>query len=472
MKITDIYYFSGTHWDREWYQDFQGFRFRLVKMVDDMIDYLEEDNGFGVYHFDGQTVVLEDYNQIAPENADRLKKLISDGKIKVGPWYDMPDEFLVSGESLIRNLMKGSKLAKKWGAEAWNYGYVCDIFGHIAQMPQIFNGFGIEMATVGRGTNQEDETFLRWQSPDGSECMAFVLDPDGGYGGFFAKVISCASDADEEIKVKQYVDREIARSNSPVLFLMDGNDHEAIHKDTTKYLEIIKKLYPDINVHHCDLTEAAEKLAQVREKIPERMGELNKTSIDVKSGFLHLITNTLSSYYTHKKMNDECQNLLEKEIEPLTALAALQGKPFRRTYVDLAYDYLIKNHPHDSICGCSVAQVHKDMVYRFDQVKEISKVIKEEYLFEERPEAGESHNYILKLYNPLPFERKETVTAKIELGEDFPTKYQEPFGYEEIYSFKLTDVNGNEAQSSFMIAITRVQPADAFLMLMGRQITV
>ena len=113
MKVKDIFYLSGTHWDREWYQTFQGFRNRLVETVDDMIDYLEKDDKFGVFHFDGQTIVLEDYAEIAPENTDRLKKLISDGKIKVGPWYDMPDEFLLSGESLIRNLMKGTRLAKK-----------------------------------------------------------------------------------------------------------------------------------------------------------------------------------------------------------------------------------------------------------------------------------------------------------------------------------------------------------------------
>ena len=109
--VTDIYYFSGTHWDREWYQTFQGFRHRLVDMTDELINHLETDEKFGTYHFDGQTIVLEDYKKIAPENEGRLRKLIESGKIKIGPWYNMPDEFLVSGESLIRNLMCGDRLA-------------------------------------------------------------------------------------------------------------------------------------------------------------------------------------------------------------------------------------------------------------------------------------------------------------------------------------------------------------------------
>ena len=97
----DIYLFSGTHWDREWYQTFQGFRMRLVKMVDELIEILETRDDYGVFHFDGQTIVLEDYLEIRPENRVRIEKLIKDGKIIIGPWYCMPDEMLISGESLI-----------------------------------------------------------------------------------------------------------------------------------------------------------------------------------------------------------------------------------------------------------------------------------------------------------------------------------------------------------------------------------
>ena len=141
MNKFKIYYLNGTHWDREWYLPFQEFRYNLVKMVDDMVSKLRNDENFKLFTFDGQTIVLEDYKEIAKDRADKLQKLIEEGRVLVGPWYVMPDEFLVSGESLIRNLMKGHKLAKEWGTEAWKYGYICDIFGHIAQMPQIFKGF-------------------------------------------------------------------------------------------------------------------------------------------------------------------------------------------------------------------------------------------------------------------------------------------------------------------------------------------
>ena len=184
MKKLDIFYFSGTHWDREWYQDFQSYRYRLVKLVDNLMSLIESDPDYKTFHCDGQTVVLEDYCEICPENKEKLKKLITEGKILIGPWYVMPDEFLVSGESLIRNLMKGHQVCKEWGVEPWKYGYICDIFGHIAQMPQIFNGFDIKYSCLGRGTSEGAPYYFRWKAPDGSETTNFTLDAGHGYGSF------------------------------------------------------------------------------------------------------------------------------------------------------------------------------------------------------------------------------------------------------------------------------------------------
>ncbi|MBO5060643.1 MAG: hypothetical protein J6C82_07010 [Clostridia bacterium] len=96
-KKFDIFYFSSTHWDREWYQDFQGFRYRLVKMLDNLLDLFEKDRMYQTFHFDGQTIVLEDYAEICPEKKEKLLKLIKERKILIGPWYVMPDEFLLSG---------------------------------------------------------------------------------------------------------------------------------------------------------------------------------------------------------------------------------------------------------------------------------------------------------------------------------------------------------------------------------------
>ena len=107
MPKKKCFVISHTHWDREWYETFQGYRFRLVRMFDELLEILEQNPDYKVFHTDGQTIVLEDYLEIRPENRARMQALIDAGKLIIGPWYVMPDEFLVSGESLVRNLQKG-----------------------------------------------------------------------------------------------------------------------------------------------------------------------------------------------------------------------------------------------------------------------------------------------------------------------------------------------------------------------------
>lgn len=450
MKKFDIFYFSSTHWDREWYQDFQSYRYRLVKLTDKLLDLLESDPDYETFHFDGQTIVLEDYTEIRPEMKERLREHIKSGRILVGPWYVMPDEYLVSGESLIRNLMKGHSLAKAWGAESWKTGYICDIFGHIAQMPQIFNGFGIKASVLGRGTDETFPSFINWKSPDGSECKNFVLNPSHGYGTFryayrFEKDAS-ASNPTIINNIKAHIDEELSRSDVPVVILMDGLDHEEPGVYTSDYIKKISELYPDATVHHINLCNAFEKVEEYSDIIPSYEGELNLTAKQGHS-YLKQILNTLSSHYPLKQQNDQCQIMLEKIIEPIGVLAQLEGVRLNRSFVTTAYQYLIQNHPHDSICGCSIDQVHKDMEYRFDQVKEISNVYEGDYLNEtfrkDEFTDQKGYNSILTLQNYLPYDVDKTVTVDIDFKSDFIVKYRGPGAHKEVNSFNIIDTDGN-----------------------------
>ena len=307
----DVYYFSGTHWDREWYQTFQAFRFRLVKVLDEVVRTMETDPEFGVFHLDGQTIVLEDYQEINPRGAEKLKKLIVQGRVKVGPWYVMPDEFNLSGESLIRNLMRGHRLAREWGAgEAWKFGYVCDVFGHIAQMPQIFQGFGIPYSLFCRGAGRTDPYFI-WQAPDGSQCINFRLGDRSGYGEYCGEVLSkergMELNSPEVIaeKNREYMEFLFSLTDIPVYVIMDAMDHKPIHTDAPKYRAQIEKAFPDVKVHQTDLAEAGRQLEKYRDRMQVIEGEMN---IGMNDTFGKLITHTMYSYYTLKKANYDFQS--------------------------------------------------------------------------------------------------------------------------------------------------------------------
>lgn len=451
MKLQ-IFYYSGTHWDREWYQTFQGFRKRLVDMTDGLIDGLKNTADYGIFHFDGQTIVLEDYLEIRPEMKDELSALIKVGKIVIGPWYVMPDEFLISGESIIRNLRRGMKISREWGVEPAHNAYICDIFGHAAQSPQIFSGMGLYNTILGRGTNDGMEKgHFVWEALDGTQIIAFKERDNDGYGDFNAFIARVANELEgEELDkaVKEYVDKEVERSGIPLVLLMDALDHQCFRTDTGKYLESLRRVYPDAEVHHCSIEEFDEIQKQYKDKLEVRRGELCRPSKALGVGYNHVIAHTLSSRYPLKKYNDINQTRLEKWASPIYAFGKTD---IAKGFLSLAEKYLIQNHPHDSICGCSIDQVHKDMIYRFDQTSQLCDEIINPFIeslasddgFEVLEPRAEGEGLRLRIFNPLPYKTTRTVVARVDL-EKLKTHYREPFGYEEIPSFRLYDKSGKE----------------------------
>ena len=72
-----------THWDREWYRTRHEFQLLLVQAVDRVLEALEHDPEFSHFLLDGQTIVLEDYLELRPENEQRLREHITAGRIGV-----------------------------------------------------------------------------------------------------------------------------------------------------------------------------------------------------------------------------------------------------------------------------------------------------------------------------------------------------------------------------------------------------
>ena len=169
-----------THWDREWYHPFQTFRLKLVRLIDELLDLMEQDSSYRHFLLDGQLAMIDDYLEIRPQNEGRLRALVAAGRLTVGPWYILMDEFLVSGETIVRNLQKGILRGSAFGA-VMEVGYLPDMFGHVAQMPQILAQAGIGHAVVWRGVpSAVERTAFVWASPDGSSVRAEYL--VAGYG--------------------------------------------------------------------------------------------------------------------------------------------------------------------------------------------------------------------------------------------------------------------------------------------------
>jgi len=383
-----------THWDREWYQTFQQFRMRLVRTIDKLLSILDRDPKFSNFMLDGQTIVLDDYLEVRPEQEEHLKHYIRTGRILVGPWYLQPDEFLVSGESLIRNLQIGLQRAAEFG-EPMRVGYVPDCFGHIAQLPQVLRGFGIDSAVFWRGVGAEaHKSEFYWAAPDGTKVLAAHL--AGAFGYSNARFMPLAPD-DFAMRVELLSVNLLPKVTTNTLLFMNGSDHLEPQDGLPAAIEAANLLLAHIDPGHEQILAPFNgqdgsrpqydsihvrigTLPQYIEAIRQQHnlnGQENSSVLQTLSGemrssqYAPLLPAVLSTRMWIKQQNTATEHLLERWVEPLAAWAWQLGAVYPQGLVRLAWKYLLQNHPHDSICGCSIDQVHRENSVRFAQSQQV-----------------------------------------------------------------------------------------------------
>jgi alpha-mannosidase len=346
-----------THWDREWYSPFEHFHLRLAEVVDGVIDVLERDPDFTSFTLDGQAIVLEDYLAIRPANEDRLRALMSAGRIEVGPSYMLPDEFLVGAESLVRNLLIGRAVCRRLGAEPSVAGYMPDSFGHPEQLPQILAGFGIESFIFSRGMGDElDEIGLvfRWTAPDGSSVLAFQQLPH--YDNFAR--IRGIDDAEHRVRrIGERFGPALDRAGVHEVLLCNGSDHLSVQADLPELCAELEQRFPGARFAISGYGDYVQAAAGAR--APVWTGEL------LGSRMQNVLRGVNSARLYLKQANEHAEQRL-LAVETLTALRALQdGEAFPGADFRFAWSELLRCQPHDSICGCSCDEVHRDMMVRY-----------------------------------------------------------------------------------------------------------
>lgn len=466
MSFDKFYLCSETHWDREWYGSFQQYRIRLVEMIDALIDIMEHDKNYKCFNFDGQTIVLEDYLEVRPEMEDTIKDLISSGRLVVGPWYILPDEFLVDGESTVRNLIFGSKVAKKYGDPSI-FGYLPDTFGHFSQMPQILKQWGIKAAAFWRGISSfKYENELFWDSPDGSRIALSYIPEKCGYcnaalfvnslpskakkaalaNGMCGTDVLTGDDAVEAILEACEESRSNASTN--VHLLLNGVDHMMANAEIP---EIIRKANKRLNsgeIIHSSFNEYAKAFLEATsgKKLHIINGEARNT-VWTKNSTAIILNGVLSSRIYLKQQNQHCCSLLESWIEPFSVLNSSLGGKYRKGLIDKAWQLVLKNHPHDSIGGCSVDEVHKQMETRFECASEIAENLLDfnftEILENVKIEGLAEGEYAFAVFNPHQSTQSGWIRTELELPA-----YKTPKLIDSAFKgVVVSDMNGVEQKS-------------------------
>ncbi len=351
-----------THWDREWYQPFQAFRLRLVEVLDDVLDRLEADPSIAHFLLDGQMAAVDDYLALRPENESRLRRLAASGRISVGPWYVLPDEFLVSGETLVRNLQMGMERAAAFGG-AMAVGYLPDMFGHVAQMPQLLRQAGFDHAVVWRGVpTAVNRTAFWWRAPDGSGVRAEYLPVGYGNGG---AVPDDAKALLDRIRAHEAELGALLAPDAPLLW-MNGGDHQRLQPHIGRVVAEADDLTDD---HHLEITSLPKYLAGSSVVgLPTWTGEL-------RSGArANLLMGVASNRVDVKQAAAKAERALERLAEPLAALFSAAAD-WPAAALRLAWTEVVRNAAHDSVCACSADDVVAAVLARYAEATHVAEAV-------------------------------------------------------------------------------------------------
>ncbi|MGH3239078.1 MAG: alpha-mannosidase [Spirillospora sp.] len=415
---TEIVVVPHTHWDREWYLPFQRFRLRLVSLLDGVLDAMDADPRWR-FTLDGQMAAVDDYLEIRPDRRELVAALVADRRLAVGPWQILHDEFLCSGENIVRNLELGMRRAEELGA-AMMVGYLPDQFGHCAQMPQILRLAGIEHACVWRGVpDRVRERAFAWEAPDGTSVRTQYL-PEGGYGN--------AASMFEEFGV----------GPSSGARPLDGGGRgledgaSLLPGRAAGFAEAMGRWYPRggplLAMYGADHTAPAADLAD------RISGAGRAMRLDTLAGYFagedasvdglphvrgelrsharaNILPGVISARVRLKQLLGRAERLVERYAEPLTALWYAGDA---RTFLDLAWRRLIETSCHDSVTGCGSDETAEQVAAHMAEAEQLGRAVCD-LVTAERAASVPIGSHLV--FNPTPEPRTGLIMVDVPSGE-------------------------------------------------------
>lgn len=407
MKHTKISVIPHTHWDREWY--FTNNRSLIYSLHDfkEIIEYLKENEEFKCFLLDAQISILEDYLKYYNEDEELVKGLVRNGRLITGPWYTQTDLMVIGGESIVRNLYYGIRDANKLG-KSMMVGYVPDCFGQSAQMPQIYNGFGIDKTVFRRGFSYKhipNSEFI-WEGSGDSKVFAHnIID--------YGNMINPPKDLED---INKYLNEKIddlgRYSTSDHIILMNGQDQRPIRKDL---LEIIKKAKDcGYNIEINDLESSINELKNNSKSLLKYSGEF---TFSEKSRVHKSIFSTRADL---KIKNNKCENYITNILEPMCTIAYSLGQKYNHKLIEEVWKLMFYNAAHDSIGMCNSDEVNDNIENRFNTVMDISKNLFEISSRVIGESIEEKDVFQFQVYNFLPYKRSDVIKIKLYTpGGDF-----------------------------------------------------
>lgn len=390
----EVIAYLHTHWDREWYREYEVFRLRLVRVFDQVLEMLEN-REIPSFYFDGQVAALQDYLELRPEKEVLVKMLIADKRLFVGPFYCLVDEFLTDGTCFRKNLEIGMQIARNYGCKDF-IAYLADTFGHSQNIPEILKEYGIDKAVVWRGCGDKIPANFKF---GGINTVNLVR-------GYFNDIFSTDKTIEEKAEFLKHNLDLIAEKSGNTLLMPIGADHLGVPADIMEQIETVNEILEDYTITVGSLFDYFEKV-KFKENINTELRDNSKT---------FTLQGVYSSRTKLKRLNTECSYKLE--------LADKLQYNFGANYdsaIDYAYRLLLQNQAHDSICGCSTDMVHEENIVRYNKILQIADTIINEISMTQPENLSMSFKYPDK-YKILEIQRTkiEENVQIIEKKKGFP----------------------------------------------------
>jgi mannosylglycerate hydrolase len=468
-------------------------------MFNRLLDTFANNPEYRAFLLDGQVIALEDFLQECPEKEPLVRRYVSEGRLQIGPWYNLPDEYPVSGEALVRNLLIGIRKAQALGG-VLKLGYTSFGWGQTAQLPQIYAGFGIDFVVLGKHVSKKraPHSEFIWQSPDGSRVLSTRLGKGGRSNFYFEVVLPLAYGqnyfakswgfrwpgsgavyhaANPDRAFREYYLKPVVSYHSELLYkclaqLWQTTDDTLVPDcrfagdgcDYSGPTELLPRILKDANeakqgqqLVHASISEYAEKL-----KVALKDKTLNVVEGELRDGPIAACTgNALATRMPLKALNRRAQETLIHYAEPWGVLGKLLGMDYAANFVHRAWLYLLQAQAHDAINGVTLDKTAEDVAYRLNQVIELSdvafehtaaQIMKQMDLKTCRPD-----DILLAVFNPLPRPVDRVVEAVVDVPFETDAKWLEA---EEVNGVRQTTqpVDRTELQVPICVEDSRALP--------------
>jgi alpha-mannosidase len=411
MPPYTFHLISHTHWDREWYLPRARLLPRLVEALDGWLDAATAGRA-APFLLDGQVALLADYLAVRPERRGEVTSQVRAGLLATGPWWVLPDGFVPSAESLVRNLLRGTAMTATLGGRA-RVCYAPDAFGHPAALPALAREFGMEWALVWRGYGGARDVF-RWRAPDGRDLRTCHLSPDG-------YEIGAALPTDPTALARAWPAVRhtlVSRASTSQVAVFVGADHHAPRLDLDSLRSALARLEPDATVLLSSLADyVAAAARELGADVAPVRGELRRTTRHV-----WVLQGVHGTRLPLKRAQSRAELWLERGAEPLAAMAGRLGdNPRYAALLRAAWEPLIANQFHDTSAGTVADSVAREAVLRVECAVALGREIVSSAMrrltgYDPDAVVGTAtSNGTMLVFNPRALTNSAVVTAEIPL---------------------------------------------------------